>query len=673
MATVWQVHNLAPGASGIITVSSVLSDVLPQSFTNTVTIGSIATETNLANNTDDAVVNVPNVGPIAVNDEVEIDEDETAVFHPTANDIDGDVLFIESFDQPGHGTAVLSGTQHIVYTPTLEYNGPDSFTYTVSDGQSNDTATVMITVTAVNDAPIISEGAFVALTISEDNDPTPFSLTLNASDVESSPLTWTVTAQPGHGTANAAAGPANSSVVTFTPTANYFGNDQFQVQVSDGELKDSVTISLTIEPINDAPVAIDDTAVVLRQQPSGNIKVLATGSSGTMNVLDNDSDVDNTSLTVTQVGSPNQGGAVNINSNGSLQQYAPVSSFTGMETFTYTVQDGVLGETAVVSMTVTNGIDGGIGGDSFVVPQMGTDHTFAVNVQIPNTFANGKNVALVFDTFEAVNFGLSSNDPANFPTPGNNMVAAGLSFTLFAYLDGQPIDESYQFDEPVILTFNYPNAAVAHIGPSENSLALFFAQDNSWANSGIQVMERDNTSHQVTFAVSHAGSFELFRQGFIFMPMVMNNFVQAPDLVVESITILSSGGAGGTAGDIQVVIANVGNGAVTDEFWVDLYINPQMAPTGVNQTWELLGKQGAVWGITSAALPLLPGERLTLTLSSPYALPGQSNIMWPLPLNIPIYVQVDSANAGFPNGAVRELHEIRGEPYNNITRFNHSS
>jgi len=654
---VWQIHNLAPGASGVITVSGVLTAVLPQSFTNTVTISSIAVEANLANNTDDAVVNVPNVGPVAVNDVEVIDEDETAVFFPLANDIDGDVLFIESFDPPGHGTAVLSGTQQFVYTPTLNYSGPDSFNYTVSDGTSNDTATVMITVTAVNDAPILSEGALVTITISEDNDPTPFNLTLNASDVESSPLTWEVAAQPGHGTANAAAGPANSSAVSYTPTANYFGSDQFQVQVSDGELTDSVTISVTIEPINDAPVAVDDTAVVLRQ-PSGAVKVLVTGSTGSMNVLDNDGDVDSVNLSVTHVGIPDAGGVVNIDGAGTVLNYAPVSSFTGVETFAYTVNDGVLGETAVVSMTVTEGIDGGVGGDSFSVSEVGSGQTFFITVEIPENVANGENVALVYDQSNSVQTSSASS-----------METTGLMFDLFAYLNGLVMDESYQFTEPVTLTINYANTNLTDIGPSENSLALFFSQNGDWENSGIQLIERDSDNKQVTFSVNHAGSFALLRQGFVFLPIIMNNFVTAPDLVVDSLTVLSPGGGGGTPGDIQVVISNVGNGAVTDEFWVDLYVNPQTAPTSVNQTWEMVGNQGFVWGITASALPLNPGESLTLTLSSSYAMPSLSNIKWPLLPGVPIDVQVDSAKTGFPEGAVPELHEIRGEPYNNIRRF----
>ncbi|MCA9930637.1 MAG: hypothetical protein KC419_19265, partial [Anaerolineales bacterium] len=418
----------------------------------------------------------------------------------------------------------------------------------------------------------------------------------------------------------------------------------------------------------DFPQAVDDTAVVLRR-PSNDLLILAARPSGTMNVLDNDIDAEDTTRSVIGVGDPDQGGDVSIDTDGTLLDYAPVPGFTGLEAFTYTMTDSVWESMAVISMTVTEGLDGGVGGDAFTVPEMGDAQTFTVTVEIPNDVANGENVALVFDNTTAPGNFSALNE--NSAAPGG-MVAAGLSFTLVAYENGRLVDESYQFEQPVTLTLRYVNAEVADTSPSENSLALYFAQKGGWANSGIQVLERDNANHQVTFAVSHAGSFALFRQGFIFIPLVMNNFAQAPDLVVKSLTVLSAGDQG-VSGDIQVVIANEGNGPVTEEFWVDLYIDPKTAPTAVNQTWQMLGDQGFVWGVTTSALPLQPGERLTLTLSSPYARPALSNIKWPLSPGISIDVQVDSAKVGSPDGAVRELHEIYGEPYNNIRRFFNSS
>jgi CSLREA domain-containing protein len=656
---IWQVHNLPPGASGTITVSGVLSDVLPRGLiTNTVTIATIASEANLTNNAASASITVPNIGPIAMDDIITIGEDVTVVLQPTLNDIDGDVLTIESFTPPGNGTAVLSGTQQIVYTPTLEFSGQDYFSYTVTDGESNDSAMITITVTAENDAPIISEGAAISLTISEDNAPTAFSLTLHATDAENSPLGWFISAQASNGTATAAYGPALNSLITYQPAANFFGSDQFQVLVTDGALTDSITVNLTIESVNDAPVGVDDTAVVLRQ-PSGSITVLAAGSTGSLNVLDNDTDVEDDSLAVTNVGGTDQGGTVIVGSNGALQTYAPASSFIGMETFSYTVADGDLADTAVVRLTVVEGMNGGIGGDNFSVPNLGKDNAFTVDTQIPGNVANDANFALIFNQTGAAN-------PAEVTTPlattPAGFVSAGLTFSLVSYENGQPTAASYQFNEPLALIFNYAEAAVADIGPSEKSLALYFLGEHGWSQSGVQVVTRDTGQHRLVLTVDHPGTFTLFRRSFVFIPLVLNNFVQAPDLVVESLTVLPSG----ATGEVQVVIKNIGNAPVMEEFWVDVYINPQTVPTAVNQTWEMLGSQGLAWGVLANALPLNPGETLILTISSPYFVANASRIIWPLPAGSQLYAQVDSNNPGSNTGAILELHEINGAPYNNI-------
>ena len=87
-----------------------------------------------------------------------------------------------------HGTATASGTgasKAISYTPTANYNGADSFVVQVADGNGGtDTITVNVTIQAVNDAPVITEGASASVTMSEDGAPTAFSLTLNATDVD---------------------------------------------------------------------------------------------------------------------------------------------------------------------------------------------------------------------------------------------------------------------------------------------------------------------------------------------------------------------------------------------------------------------------------------------------------------------------------------------------------
>ncbi|MEZ4592421.1 MAG: Ig-like domain-containing protein [Chloroflexota bacterium] len=657
---VWQVHNLAPGASGIITVSGVLSDVLPHGLiTNTATIRTIASESSLANNSAQATIDVPNIGPIAVDDIKTIGEDETVVLEPTLNDIDGDVLTIESFTPPGNGTAVLSGTQQIVYTPTLEFSGQDSFSYTVSDGQSSDSATITLTVTAINDAPIITEGAAISRTLSEDSSPTAFSLTLNATDAENSPLAWSVSSQPAHGTAQASAALGNSSPISYAPVANYFGSDQFQVQVTDGALTDTIIVNVTIESVNDAPVAQADAVVVL-SQPSGDLTLLAASS---FNVLANDTDVENDPLTVTQVGTPDQGGSVVVEANGRLQSYTPQPTLSQTELVTYIVSDGDLSDTATLVFSLAEGANGGIAGDSFTVSGLGDAADFSVGTQIPANVAPNQNLALVFNL---IGFSSAAGVNALAPTAPAGYVPAGLSFNLVPLVDGQPASDSYRFAQPVTLVIDYGETAVAGIGPSENSLGLYYQEGSSWQTAGIHIVSRDTTNHRLTVTVDRGGTFGLFHVGLNFLPLIVNNYFTAPDLIVASLTVLDAGHSAASPGDVQIVIKNVGNAAVTEEFWVDFYVNPQMVPTAVNQTWNLVGSQGAAWGILADALPLYPGESLTLTLSSPYYDAANSHILWPLAANAQLYAQVDSTNPGSSYGAVREGHEINGEPYNNV-------
>ena len=146
---------------------------------------------------------------------------------------------------------------------------------------------------------------------------------------------------------------------------------------------------------------------------------------------------------------------------------------------------------------------------------------------------------------------------------------------------------------------------------------------------------------------------------YTYLPLVVNNYVVAPDLVVQSIMATSNG--------VQVVIENQGNAPVTDEFWVDVYINPNPAPTAVNQIWPDLADEGLVWGVTAAALPLAPGGVLTLTVGDAYYVAEYSQIAWPLAEGTPVYAQVDSASGDTTYGAVLESHEITGGAYNNIS------
>ncbi|MFP4396044.1 MAG: right-handed parallel beta-helix repeat-containing protein [Anaerolineales bacterium] len=144
----------------------------------------------------------------------------------------------------------------------------------------------------------------------------------------------------------------------------------------------------------------------------------------------------------------------------------------------------------------------------------------------------------------------------------------------------------------------------------------------------------------------------------IYLPLVVRNYVNAPDLVVTDLVA--------TANAVTVTIQNQGGGPVEAGFWVDVYIDPDTAPQAVNEIWPYVGDYGLVWGITSDWLPMLAGETMTLTVGDEHYFPTRSNVAWPLAVDTPLYAQVDSANPATTYGAVLEIHEILGRPYNNI-------
>ncbi len=143
----------------------------------------------------------------------------------------------------------------------------------------------------------------------------------------------------------------------------------------------------------------------------------------------------------------------------------------------------------------------------------------------------------------------------------------------------------------------------------------------------------------------------------IYLPTVFKQVgTTAPDLIIEQLITYRD--------NITIVLKNQGTTPVVDAFWVDVYLNPDVAPTQVNQTWEKVGDEGLVWGVTN--LPILVGETITLTIGDATYRADLSRFVTDLQINDKIYAQVDSANLTTTYGGVLEWHELMGEPYNNI-------
>src|SRR5262249_9440962 len=127
--------------------------------------------------------------------------------------------------------------------------------------------------------------------------------------------------------------------VDYTPGSNFFGSDSFTFRASNGtSFSNTSTVSITVNNVEDAPVAVDDTATIA--EDSG---------ANVVNVLSNDSDVDNDKLTVTAVTQGAHGSVVN---NGTDVTYSPAANYNGTDSFSYTVSDGH-GGTATANVNVT--------------------------------------------------------------------------------------------------------------------------------------------------------------------------------------------------------------------------------------------------------------------------------------------------------------------------------
>jgi hypothetical protein len=188
-----------------------------------------------------------NDAPVANAQTVTTAEDTATGVALTGSDVDGNPLTYSVVTGPAHGT--LSGAApSLTYTPTPNYNGPDSFTFKVNDGTVDSApATVSITVTAVNDAPVANAQS---VTTAQD---TAKAITLTGSDVDGDALTYSVVAAPAHG---ALSGTAPN--LTFTPAAGYNGSDSFTFKVNDGKADSNVAaVAITITPGgSQAPITV---------------------------------------------------------------------------------------------------------------------------------------------------------------------------------------------------------------------------------------------------------------------------------------------------------------------------------------------------------------------------------------------------------------------------------
>jgi PKD repeat protein len=255
-----------------------------------------------------------NTPPTAEPQSATTDEDVALPLELLGLDADGDTLVYTIVTAPAHGT--LTGAMPKPrYVPALNYNGPDSFTFTVSDGQATSApATVSITILPANDAPV---PAAQSVTTAED---TAKSITLTGSDVDNDTLSFTVVTPPTRGTLMGT--PPN---LIYTPAQDYFGTDRFTFTVSDGQATSSpAAVSITVSAVNDIPVAHANSLTTSEDMP---LSITLSGSDG-----------DGGTLSFAVASQPAHGTLTGTPPN---LTYTPSPAYSGSDSFTFTVSDGV--------------------------------------------------------------------------------------------------------------------------------------------------------------------------------------------------------------------------------------------------------------------------------------------------------------------------------------------
>ncbi|MDG2789931.1 tandem-95 repeat protein [Vibrio parahaemolyticus] len=284
-----------------------------------------------ASDSDSLVVNRVNDAPTvenAIADQV-LSEDFDA-YTIDLNEVFKDSDSALNFSVSGNNSIQISIVNGVAtITPTADWNGKETITFTATDPSGESISqTVNFTVAPVAD--VVADKA----TVVED---TPTIIKVLGNDTFEGDGK-VVSLDTNNGPANGTVSVNPDGSVTYTPNDNYYGADSFTYIVTSGGVSESTTVSVDVTPVNDAPVAKDDTAITDEDTPV------------TIDVLPNDTDIDGDKLSIQSASVPETQGKVEI-VDGKLV-FTPAENFHGDAEITYTITDGALTDQATVNVTV---------------------------------------------------------------------------------------------------------------------------------------------------------------------------------------------------------------------------------------------------------------------------------------------------------------------------------
>lgn len=296
-------------------------------------------------------VNAVNDKPIALNETFYTAESTPINLNILANDNDAsdpsggiNPSTLTILRQPAHGSAIILPNYTINYSPNSSYWGSDTIVYRILDKgyplpALADTATVVIEISrlspeAVNDNASVSEDETIIINLLENDTDTGNNI---------DPSTVQIIAPPSHGSLSGLQG----GIITYSPTNNYNGSDSFTYRVKDvTNLSSNVaTVTLSVLPVNDAPVALEKTFVT---EPNKKMTLSLSQIAS-----DIDSQLNANSLTIN---TQPQHGITTIDTNAQVIIYTPQTNFTGEDHFSFQVSDleGLTSNEATITIHISD-------------------------------------------------------------------------------------------------------------------------------------------------------------------------------------------------------------------------------------------------------------------------------------------------------------------------------
>lgn len=422
-------------------------------------------------------------------------------------DVDGDVLMVSSFDTlaTSGGTVAMNPNGSFTYTPPADFNGLDTFIYTLDDGNGATAfALVLVTVVPVNDDPLavsdsLSTDEDILLTIGAPG------VLANDTDAEAGLTVGSFDAVSANG-GSIAMNPDGS--FTYIPFANYFGIDTFNYTAEDADgATASAVVVITVNPINDDPQATDDT------YSTDEDIVLNVVTPGT---LGNDSDIEGDPLTVSDYQATTaNGGTVLMNPDGSFD-YTPPADFNGTDNFTYTVIDGNGGlSIATVTITVLPINDDPLALDD----SYGTDGDTPLSIAVPGVLANDSDLedVLIVASYDAVSVnggtvvmnpdgsfvytpasGFTGNDTFTYTVDDGNGGSAVATVTIAVAVPNTTplaVDDFYETQEGVALIISSIEEGLlaTDSDPDGDSLMVVAVTGALTTNGGMITINSDGT------------------------------------------------------------------------------------------------------------------------------------------------------------------------------------